>query len=77
MNYEKEITLDGITYYQQDTKLCDMLNSAFSANIQMAWSKGVSKTKGEIDLGCGAFVILNQECKYVEMSSSEWCTITY
>ncbi|MCP4988860.1 MAG: hypothetical protein GY928_23245 [Colwellia sp.] len=64
--------------YKRDTKLRDMLNLAFSANIQMAWSnKGITKTKGEINVGCGAFVVLNQKNIMVEMSSSEWCKIKY
>ncbi len=63
--------------YQRDTKLLDMLNAVFSGNIQMAWSKGVTKTKGEINIGYGSFVVLNQKGMMVEMSSSEWCKISY
>ncbi len=63
--------------YKRDTKLRDMINLAFSANIQMAWSRDIDKTKGEIDVGSGAFVVLNQKGMMVEMFSSEWCKIKY
>ncbi len=63
--------------YKRDIKLRDMLNLAFSANIQMAWSTDINKTKGEIDIGAGAFVVLNQKNMMVEMFSSEWCKIKY
>lgn len=65
--------------YRRDTKLRDIMNKMFSANIKHAFSsmaKG-DKTPQRIDLGCEHILIVNDKGRFVEMWNSEWGAIEY
>ena len=59
----------------KDTKLRDMLNRKFSANIKHCFSNSVSKNKDGIDFGGGTVVIVNEKGEVNCLWSSEWAFI--
>lgn len=65
-------------YYQfkRDTKLRDMLNKIFTANIKHAFSRSsVTKNKNNVDFGSTSFILVNSKGKFVFVTSSEWASI--
>ena len=65
-------------YYQfkRDTKLRDMLNKIFTANIKHAFSRSnVTKNKNSVDFGSASFILVNSKGKFVFVTSSEWASI--
>lgn len=73
----KNLISYGESTYSLDTKLRDMLNKAFDANIVDAWSRDMDKSVGKIDVGSGGFIILKSNGDYAKLQSSEYCVISY
>lgn len=62
-------------HYKRDTKLRDMLNKIFTANIQHAFSRSVTINKNSVDFGSASFILVNSKGKFVFVTSSEWASI--
>lgn len=61
--------------YERDTKLRDLLNKIFTANIKHAFSCNVIKNKNSVDFGCASFILVNSKGEFVFVTSSEWASI--
>ena len=62
--------------YKRDTKLRDMLNKIFSAEIKHVFSsESVVKIKNGVDFGSASFILVNSKGKFVFVTSSEWTSI--
>lgn len=61
--------------YKRDTKLRDMLNKIFTANIKHAFSCNVNKNKNSVDFGSASFILVNSKGEFVFVTSSEWVSI--
>lgn len=62
-------------HYKRDTKLRDMLNKIFTANIQHAFSRSVTINKNSVDFSSASFILVNSKGKFVFVTSSEWASI--
>lgn len=61
--------------YTRDTKLRDLLNKIFTANIKHVFSCNVIKNKNSVDFGGTSFILVNNRGKFVFATSSEWANI--
>lgn len=61
--------------YKRDTKLRDMLNKIFTANIKHVFSCNVINNNNSVDFGGASFILVNNKGKFVFVTSSEWASI--